>query len=143
MFFTMKENMPWMIVDEWSFWRRDMAWRAAALGTCAAWTTGIAGLDKSWVEARYDLAYPSLSLDWDGSAQGGDGGPIARVVARGRFQDPARACRELIHAARLPVVESKADSGRIELRLSAPLRPGLGHTGWELTGEKPLDWSRF
>lgn len=130
-------DMPWMILDEWSFWRRDMAERAHAMELCSAWSHGARDDDCG-------LNYPKMTLDWDGAGADGEGGPIARLIARGRFPDPKDAGLAFSQACRLPVVEAKLGHSRIEIRFSAPVRPGMKHEGWELVGqEKSRDWSKF
>lgn len=131
--------MPWMIVDEWSFWRRDMAGRAEDLGRCGAWSMGPGVAARPSGGAWGELWHPILQLDWDGL----EGGPIARIVARGRFQDPKRSCLALVQAANLPVVETKAGPSIIELRLSAPAIPQSEAARWERAAGKPLDWSKL
>ena len=114
--------MAAVIVDMWSVGRPDMAHIAQACEAAAIW--GDADKRRSAFEAGDpDLdGSPTLQLDWDGVGSP-HGGPVARVVATGKFRDPRGQILALARAAGLPVIDHKATFGRLELRMSAPLRP--------------------
>lgn len=135
--------MAHVVTDYWSVARPDMRAAARKAAECEAWSQS---RPPAWEEPgeRAELPVPpwddeaamlarepSMILDWDGKDLP-DGGPIARLVAKGSFPKARKACEALAQACGLPVVEAKFGPSRIELRMSAPLRPGARDPRWTL-----------
>lgn len=122
--------MPAVIMDMWSLERPDMAEAASACAKAGIWgDSAERELAFHGEDPAHDMrTSPSLQLDWDGSLCA-RGRPVARVVATGKFHDPKGQLFALAKAAGLPVIDHKADFGRLELRLAAPLAPGRNEAG--------------
>lgn len=103
--------MAAVVIDEWSFWRADMRARAARLAQCSAW-----GHVNEW---DWTWECPTLTLDWDGCPNP-EGGPVARLVATGNFEQAGVARDNFAAACELPLLSTVVERFKIVMRFGAP-----------------------